>query len=83
MIYGVPLVGLRRAKNESSSHRRGVCVSTRKEGFRQSSKRGDFGNSRLLGLGGFLPVYHAPRDKGFFIPWLIFHFWARKSWFFS
>ena len=24
---------------------------------------GDFGKSKLLGLGGFLPVYHAPKGK--------------------
>ena len=35
-------------------------MSTRKERFRRSSKKGDFGNSRLSGLGGFLPMYHAP-----------------------
>ena len=60
-----------------------VHVSTKKEGFRRSSKKGDFGNSRLSGLGGFLPVYHAPRGKRFFLPWLTFHFWARKSGFFN
>ena len=49
-IYGVPLIVFRRAKNESSSHRRGVRVSTRKEGFHRSSKRGDFRNSRLSSL---------------------------------
>ena len=27
-IYGIPLVGFRRAKNKSSLHRRGVCVGT-------------------------------------------------------
>ena len=59
-IYGVPLVGFRRAKNESSSHRRRVRVGTWKEGFLRRSKMGDFGKLKLSGLGGFLPVYHAP-----------------------
>ena len=48
-IYGVSLVGFRRAKNESSPHRQGVRVGTRKEGFRRSSKRRDFGKSKLFG----------------------------------
>ena len=60
-IYGVPLVGFRRAKNKSSLHRRGVRVGTWKGGFHRRSKRRDFGKSKLSGLGGFLPVYHAPR----------------------
>ena len=77
-INGVPLVGFHRAKNESSSHRQGVRMSTRKEGFHQSSKRGDFGNSSLSSLRGFLPMYHAPKGKGFFLPSLTFHFWAEK-----
>ena len=29
---------------------------------------GDFGKSKLSGLGGFLLVYHAPRGEGFFLP---------------
>ena len=57
-------------------------MGTWKEGFRRRSKRGDFGKLNLLGLGGFLPVYHAPRGKRFFLPWLTFHFWAGKRWFF-
>ena len=36
---------------------------------------GDIGKSKLSGLGGFLPVYHAP-GKRFFLPWLTFHLWA-------
>ena len=43
-------------------------MSTKKEGYRRSSKRGYFGNLRLSGLGGFLPVYHALRGKAFFLP---------------
>ena len=72
------MVSFRRAKNESLSHRQEVHVGTWKEGFRQRSKRGDFGKSKLLGLGGFLPVYQTPRGKGFFLPWLTFHLWAGK-----
>ena len=43
---------------------------------------GDFGKSKLSGLGGFLPMYHAPRGNGFFLPWLTFHLWAKKIGFF-
>ena len=32
-ILGVPLVGIHRAKSESSSTRRGLRVGTKKEGF--------------------------------------------------
>ena len=32
-IYGVPSVGIRRAKSESSFTRRGLRVSTKNEGF--------------------------------------------------
>ena len=35
--------------------------------------RGDFLKLKLSDLGGFLPVYHAPKGKGFFLPWLTFH----------
>ena len=27
-------------------------------------------------------MYHAPRGKGFFLPWLTFHFWVGKRGFF-
>ena len=27
-------------------------------------------------------MYHARRGKGFFLPWLTFHFWAEKRGFF-
>ena len=43
---------------------------------------GDFRKSKLSSLGGFLPVYHTSRGKGFFLPWLTFHLWARKRGFF-
>ena len=39
---------------------------------------GDFEKSKLSSLGGFLPVYHSPRGKGFFLSWLTLHFWAGK-----
>ena len=82
-VYGVPWVSLHRAKNKSSLHRREVCMGTLKEGFRQRSKRGDFGKSKLSGLRGLLPLYHIPRGKGFFLPWPTFHFLARKIGFFG
>ena len=39
-IYGVPSFEVCRAKNKSSSHRRGLRVSTNNAGFRRGSKRG-------------------------------------------
>ena len=39
-IHRVLLVGIRRAKNESSSTRRGLCVGTENIGFRRGFKRG-------------------------------------------
>ena len=53
-IYGVPSVGIRRVKNESSSTRRWLHVSTKKEGFHLRSKGGDFRKSKFSGLGGVL-----------------------------
>ena len=38
--------------------------------------------SQLSGLGGFLPMYHAPRGKGFFLPWLLSIFGPGKKGFF-
>ena len=55
-IQGVSSVGIRRAKSQSSSTRRGPCVHTKKEGFHRKSKGGDLEKSRISGLGGFLPV---------------------------
>ena len=78
-IYEVPRVSFHQAKNKSSSHRREVHVGTLKEGFHQRSKRRDFGKSKLSGLGGFLPVYHAPISKGFFLPWLTFTFLGQEK----
>ena len=37
-IYGVPLIKVRRTKNKSSSHRRGLCVDTENAGFHRGSK---------------------------------------------
>ena len=39
-IYGVSSVGIRWAKNESSSTQRGLNVGTKNTGFRQGFKRG-------------------------------------------
>ena len=39
-IHGVPLVGIRWAKNENSSTRRGLCVGTENIGFRRGFKLG-------------------------------------------
>ena len=38
LIYGVSIVGIRRAKNKSSSTRRGLHVSTKNTGFRREFK---------------------------------------------
>ena len=46
-ILGVPLVGIRGAKSESSFTRRGLCVHTKNKGFHQISKGGDLGKSRI------------------------------------
>ena len=54
-----------------------------KRGISSKIQRGDFEKSKLSGLGGFLPMYHAPRGKGFFLPSLTFHFWAEKKGFFG
>ena len=50
MIYGASLVYFRRAKDKSSSHRRGVRVSTKKEAFRRRSNIGDSGEIKVVGL---------------------------------
>ena len=44
MIYGVPLVGFRRAKNKSSSHLRGVVRVPRKGDFAEDPRREILGN---------------------------------------
>ena len=46
-IYGVPSVGIRRAKNESSSSRRGLREGTKKKGFQRRSKGKGFGKSNF------------------------------------
>ena len=48
------MVGIRRAKNESSYTRRGLHVDTKKEGFHQRSKGISFGKSNFSGLEGVL-----------------------------
>ena len=40
LIYKVPSIGIRRAKNESSSTRRGLRMSTKNTGLHQGFKRG-------------------------------------------
>ena len=37
-IYGVSTIGIRRAKKEISSTRRGLCMSTKNTGFRREFK---------------------------------------------
>ena len=39
-IYGVPSVEVHRAKNESLSHRQGLCVGIENEGFHRGSNQG-------------------------------------------
>ena len=39
-IFGVPLVRIRRVKNESSSTQRGLCMGTENTRFRRGFKRG-------------------------------------------
>ena len=53
-IFGILPVGIRRAKSESSSTRRGLRMGTQKEGFHRRSEGGDLGKSKFLGLGKFL-----------------------------
>ena len=54
LIYRVPSVEIRRAKSESSYTRRGLRVSTKKEGFHRRSKGVGFEKSKFSGLGGIL-----------------------------
>ena len=53
-IPGVLSVGIRRAKSESSSTRRGLRVGTKNEGFHRRSKGRDFRKSKFSGLGSVL-----------------------------
>ena len=48
------MVEIRRAKSESSSTRRGLCMGTKKEGFHRRSNGGEFRKSKFSGLGGVL-----------------------------
>ena len=50
-IYGVPLVRIRRAKNESSSHRRGLRVGTKKCRISPRIQEKNLGEIEVLGLG--------------------------------
>ena len=52
--YGVPLVGIHQAKNESASTQRGLRVDTKREGFHRRSKGRGFGKSNFSGLEGVL-----------------------------
>ena len=61
------MVGFHRGKNKSSLHRRGVHEGTYKEGFRRRSKKGDFGRSKLSGLGSLLSVCIHLRGREFFL----------------
>ena len=40
-----------------------------KRGISPKIQEGLSRENKLSGLGGFLPMYHAPRGKGFFLPW--------------
>ena len=53
LILEVLSVRIRRAKSESLSTQRGLCVGTKKEGFHRRSKGEIFGKSKILGYGGF------------------------------
>ena len=57
MIYGVPSVRIRQAKNQISSSRQGLRVGTKNEGFHQRSKEGNLGKSDFLGLRGVLKTF--------------------------
>ena len=46
-IYGVLLIGIRRANSESLSTRRGLRVGAKKDGFHRRSKGVDFGKSKF------------------------------------
>ena len=81
-IYRVLLVSFRRAKNESSSHRRGVCLGYPERGILSKIQEGRFRGIVIVGFRRLPTMYHAPRGKGFFLPWLTFHLWAGKKGFF-
>ena len=52
--YGVPLIGIRRAKSESLSTRRRLRVSTKKGDFTEDPNEEISGNQIFLGLEGVL-----------------------------
>ena len=49
-IYGVLLIEVRKAKNESSSHRRGLHVGTKNVGFAEDPNE-ELGKSKVSSLG--------------------------------
>ena len=49
-IYGVPSVGIRRDKKQSSSPRRGLCAHTKNGEFHRRSKGGRFREIKDFGL---------------------------------
>ena len=53
-IHEVLSVGIGRAKNQSSSSRRGLHMSMKNEGFHRRSKERDFEKSKFSGLGDVL-----------------------------
>ena len=76
MIYKDRLVGIHRAKNESSSTRRVLRVGTKITGFRRRFKQGV---QEIKGFGfrkcprDFLKFLLRSKRKGFFLLWFIFH----------
>ena len=50
-IYGVPSIGIHRAKNQSSSSQQGLRLGTKNEGFLPKIQMRRFGET---GLGGVL-----------------------------
>ena len=79
-VHGVPSIRIRRAKNESSSHRRGLWVLKTWDFSKDSNE--EFEKSKVLGLGSVLGTsydyYYAPRGREFFILRFIFYFLAEK-----
>ena len=78
-IYGDRLVGIRRAKNESSSTRRELLVGTENTGFRQGFKQGV---REIKGFGfrkcprDFLKFLLHSKRWGFFLLWLFSILWT-------
>ena len=72
----------------SSVQERKFIASTRgtsgylEKGISLKIQEGRFREIEVVGFGWLSPVYHAPRDKGFFLAWLTFHLWVEKIGFF-